>query len=462
MISRFLIITDELSIQKTITDFFNTKNYHLAIEKSGKSGLKRFLPFHFDIILIDLDLSDIKTESIIKDIRKQDPDVIIIVMTSEGSIQSVSELFKIGINHYILKPFAIEELFYSVNNLLINKKIQEENIKLKKNLTEIYHPAGLVGESKSMKEIYEKIIQVANHDVSVLIQGESGTGKEIVARTIHFSSHRNDKPFYAINCGAIPSELLESEMFGHKKGAFTGAINDRKGIFEEASGSTLFLDEINEMPLNLQPKLLRVLQEKKIKRIGDNKEIETDFRIIAASSRNLKHELDHNSFREDLFYRLNVITINIPPLRKRKDDIPLLIDHFIKKYKKLIKKESKGISKEALEKCLEYNWPGNIRELENFVQRTIVLARGKYILPEDIMFDARDDKTEPEGENVDKVDYKKAVKNALERIDRIYIQDALKKTNYNKIKAAKLLGISPRSLHYKIKNLFPDQLSKKY
>jgi len=456
MISRFLIITHDASLQKSLIEFFNNKNYDIQTACSGKDGLKLFIPGHYDLLLLDLDLPDTTPRQIIKKIRNQDQAVIIVAMTSAGTIQSVSDLFDLGINHYILKPFAMEELFFSINNLLINKNIQEENIKLKKNLSTLYKPAGLIGESKCMKEVYEQIIQVAHHDISVLIQGESGTGKEIVARSIHFSSSRKDKPFYAINCGAIPSELLESEMFGYKKGAFTGAIEDRKGLFEEASDSTLFLDEIGEIPLKLQPKLLRVLQEKKVKRVGDNREMDIDFRVITATSKNLKDEVDSKLFREDLFYRLNVITINIPPLKARRDDIPLLIDHFIKKYKSSIKKNIKGISKEALQQCIEYSWPGNVRELENFIQRAIVLTKKEYIQPEDIIFDIRQKKKDILFDDPGKINYKDALKKAADKVDRAYIQDALQKTDHNKLKTAKLLNISPRTLHYKIKELFQD------
>lgn len=457
---KLLIIDDEIEIVNPIKRFFQIKNFIVNSAQTGRDGLKKFRSERFDVILLDLNLPDLNGEDVVKVVRKIDKETIIVVITGYGSIQSAVNLFKLGINDYILKPFEIEELYLVIENLLHHKRIRDENIKLKKDLTEIYKPESLIGESKVMKEIYKMIIQVAPYDVNVLIQGESGTGKEMVARAIHFTSPRKNSPFYAINCGAIPSELLESEMFGYKKGAFTGAIQDRKGLFEEASQSTLFLDEINELPIQLQPKLLRVLQEKKIKRIGDNIEIEVDVRIIAASSKELKTEVANKKFREDLFYRLNVFTINLPPLRERKEDIPLLIDHFIKKYRDSIKKEIKGISKEALEKCMRYKWPGNVRELENVVQRAMVLATEKYIKPENILLDFELESEDIGYDIIEKMDYRTALKVYTEKIDKIYIQKALKEARYNKLKAAKILGISPRALYYKIEKLFPELLSR--
>ena len=452
-----LIIDDEISIVNTIKRFFQTKNFNITFAQLGGQGLKKFKSNKFDVVLLDLNLPDISGEEIAKEIRKIDKDIIIMVITAYGSIKSSVDLFKIGVNDYILKPFQVEELYFVIENFLKNKEIKDENVKLKKNLAEIYKPKNLVGESKSMKEIYNMIIQVAPVDVNVLIQGASGTGKEIVARTIHFFSSRKDKPFYAINCGAIPSELLESEMFGYRKGSFTGAIQDRKGLFEEASQSTLFLDEINEMPLMLQPKLLRVLQEKKIKRIGDNKEIDADVRIVAASSKDLKREVADKKFREDLFYRLNVFTINLDPLKERQEDIPLLINHFIQKYNKALKKEIKAVTKGALEKCIKYRWPGNIRELENIIQRAMVVATSIYIKSENIIFDHEDMIDESGDITINKMDYKTALKTYMDNIDKLYIQKALQETDYNKLKSAKILGISPRALHYKIKKFFPKK-----
>jgi len=354
MKKNLLIIDDEVPVVNSIKKFFSQK-YNVFTFRNGTSVLKNFKRGEYDIILLDLNLPDIMGDRIAHEIRKKDKDVIIIVITGHGSVQSAVNLFRIGINDYILKPFEFEELDFIIRSHLKHIETRRENIQLKRNLSEQYKPENLIGESKAMKDIHKQIIQVAEYDVSVLIQGESGTGKELVARTIHFSSSRSNKPFYAINCGAIPNELLESEFFGFRRGSFTGAISDKKGIFEEASGSSLFLDEINELPLTLQPKLLRVLQEQKIKRIGDNKEIDIDVRIISATSKILQNEVINKKFREDLFYRINVITINLPPLRERKEDIPLLISHFIKKYSNAIKKDIKGISRMALKKCMEYS-----------------------------------------------------------------------------------------------------------
>jgi len=462
---RILIIDDDLSILNSLERFLKERESNFVIEKAstGNSALEKLNKENFDVIILDLSLPDIRGEELANIIRKKDQNVIIIIVTAFGTVQSVINLFKIGISDYILKPFELEEVLFTIRKHLEAKRLKEENITLRKNLIEIYKPEALIGTSKVMKEVYEKIIQVAHYNVNVLIEGESGVGKEVVARSIHFLSARKDKPFYVINCGAIPTELLESELFGYRKGAFTGAIQDKKGIFEEASGSSLFLDEINELPLSLQPKLLRTLQEKTIRRIGDNKEIYVDFRLISASSKNLKKEVMENRFREDLFYRINVFLIKIPPLRERKEDIPLLINHFIEKYKKIIGKEIKGITEKAMKKCLNYDWYGNVRELENVVQRAIILAKKDYIDFDDIIIEKDYTREETFILNFDfeKLDYKKAVKLSLENIDKIYIKKALEKTNYNKKEAAKLLGISLRALHYKINKLFPELKKKK-
>ena len=462
---RILIIDDDLSILNSLERFLKERESNFVIEKAstGNSALEKLNKENFDVIILDLSLPDIRGEELANIIRKKDQNVIIIIVTAFGTVQSVINLFKIGISDYILKPFELEEVLFTIRKHLEAKRLKEENITLRKNLIEIYKPEALIGTSKVMKEVYEKIIQVAHYNVNVLIEGESGVGKEVVARSIHFLSARKYKPFYVINCGAIPAELLESELFGYRKGAFTGAIQDKKGIFEEASGSSLFLDEINELPLSLQPKLLRTLQEKTIRRIGDNKEIYVDFRLISASSKNLKKEVMENRFREDLFYRINVFLIKIPPLRERKEDIPLLINHFIEKYKKIIGKEIKGITEKAMKKCLNYDWYGNVRELENVAQRAIILAKKDYIDFDDIIIEKDYTKEETFILNFDfeKLDYKKAVKLSLENIDKIYIKKALEKTNYNKKEAAKLLGISLRALHYKINKLFPELKKKK-
>jgi len=453
---KLLIIDDEISIVNTIKRFFLAENFIVHSAQNGALGLRKIKSGAYDIILLDLNLPDISGEEVAQEIRRIDKEINIIIITAHGSIKSSVSLFKLGINDYILKPFEIEELYFIVTNLIKNAETKKENKRLKCNLVEVYKPKNLIGESKSMKEVFTKITQVAPVDVNVLIQGKSGTGKEIVAKTIHFYSSRKNKPFYAINCGAIPSELLENEMFGYMKGSFTGAMQDRIGIFEEASQSTLFLDEINELPLALQPKLLRALQERKIKRIGDNKEVEVDIRIIASSSKDLRKEVANQKFREELFYRLNVFTINLEPLHKRLEDIPLLIDHFIKKYNKELKKEIKTITKEALDKCIRYKWPGNIRELENIIQRAMVLATDKYIKPENILFDHHDDFNTLDNISTEEMDYKTALKEMTAKVDKIYIQKALEEAKHNKLKAAGLLGISPRALHYKIKQLFPE------
>ncbi len=453
--NKILIIDDDPSVNRVMQIFFKMKNFIAETAKNGDEGLKLLKKDNFDIVFLDLNLPDINGEEVARRIREFDKNIIIVVITGYASVKSVIKLFKIGINDYIQKPFQIDEIDFLVEKMLKNKQIEEENIKLKKNLSDIYKPENIIGKSKAIEEVHKLIIQVSQYDVNVLIQGESGTGKEMVARAIHFSSLRKDKPFYAINCGAIPSELIESELFGYRKGAFTGAVTDRKGLFEDANGSTLFLDEINELPLHLQPKLLRVLQEKSVKRIGDNKELSVDVRIISASSLDLKNEVAKKKFREDLYYRLNVFNITLPPLRERKSDIPLLIDHFIKKYSKSIKKGIKGITSDAIKKCMNYDWNGNVRELENAVQRAMVIAKGEYLKAHDFILEVLSirDKDDDRGIDVDKMDYKNALQYYTDKIDKIYINKAMKEAKYNKKEAAKILGISERTLYYKLSRM---------
>ena len=451
---RILIIDDDREIINPVMKYLKNKNYKVVSASTGKEGIRKFEILDIDIILLDLNLPDINGIEVAKEIRKINKEVIIIVITAYGSVESAVQLFKLGINDYILKPFQLEELYFIIDRLIKNKETAEENILLKKEIHHIYKPENLIGESKKMQEVYKQIIKIAQYDVNVLIEGESGTGKEMVAKAIHFSSFRKEKPFYPINCGAIPKELLESELFGYKKGAFTGALTDRKGLFEEADGSTVFLDEINEMPLELQPKLLRVLQEKKIKRIGENREKTIDIRIICASSKNIYEEVKRENFRKDLFYRINVLNIKLPPLRERKEDIPLLINHFIIKYNKIIKKDIKGIKKNALRKCMSYSWPGNVRELENVIQRAMVLTSSDYIDENNIILDYENKLENIPSDIVNNMSYKEALKKYTMLIDKIYIKKALELSNYNKIEAARILGISVRTLHYKLKNLY--------
>ncbi len=361
---RVLIIEDEKIMRITLEDFLKSKNYDVYTSENGLNGIDIFKREEIDCVITDVRLPDIDGLSILKEVKSIKPDVPVIIITAFGTIQMAVSAMKLGAFDYITKPFSLDEFIIVLDRAIELKKIKEENIDLKRKFDNIISKHYLIGESRQIKEIYEISNRIADLDSSVLITGETGTGKELVANIIHYGGKRKDKPFVKINCSAIPGELIESELFGYERGAFTGAVSKKIGKFEFADGGTLFLDEIGDFPLHLQPKLLRVLQDKVIERIGGNKSIQVDVRIIAATNKNLLEEVKKGNFREDLYYRLSVIPINIAPLRERKDDIPYLVEHFIKKYNSRFGKEI-IISKEVISKLMDYDFPGNVRELEN-------------------------------------------------------------------------------------------------
>jgi DNA-binding NtrC family response regulator len=386
------------------------------------------------------------------------PETLCVILTGYGTIQSSVEAIKKGAFDYITKPVSADELLLVVEKALKFKSLEEENIRLKKELRRKNRFDNIVGTSPAIQKIYELIEKVADTDSTVLISGASGTGKELIARAIHYNSSRADKPLVVINCGAIPEELLESELFGHKKGAFTGAYKSRIGRFEMANGGTIFLDEIGEMSPALQVKLLRVLQEQKFERVGDTKTIHVDVRIIAATNKNLTTAINKGAFREDLYYRLNVIPIKVPPLKQRKSDIPLLIDHFLKLFQKGRKKKIKGFSTKSMDAIMAFEWPGNVRELENVVKRLTILCDNTNVeledLPEHILENVKSVRSSDEPILEDGITFEKAVKDYEKRL----ILEALEKSNWVKTKAAKLLNINRTTLVEKIKKQNLDEV----
>jgi DNA-binding NtrC family response regulator len=379
------------------------------------------------------------------------PKAICIILTGHGTIKSSVEAIKKGAFDYITKPITADELLVVIEKALKFRNLEEENIRLKKELQQTYGYDNLVGTSNAIKNIYELIEKVADTDGTVLISGASGTGKELIARAIHYNSSRSDRPLVVINCGAIPEELLESELFGHEKGAFTGAYKSRIGRFEMANGGTIFLDEIGEMSPALQVKLLRVLQEKKFERVGGTKTIHVDVRIIAATNKNLTTAINKGKFREDLYYRLNVIPMKVPPLKQRKSDIPLLTDHFLKKFQKGAKKKITGFSPEVTDAMLKYDWPGNVRELENVIKRLTILCDDEIVtvddLPEHIPHKGRGDRVVEE----DFLEKGETLHDAVEDYEKRLILGALERSDWVKTKAAKLLNINRTTLVEKIK-----------
>lgn len=383
--TRILVIEDDDGVRETLIALLEDAGYEVEAAADGPPAIALAKQSLFHLYMIDLRLPSISGIEIMAKIKKINADAVCIVLTAYATIELSVQAMRAGAFDFISKPFQIDVVLNLVKNAIEFNRLKLENLSLKKMVRDKYRFENMVGSSPEMNRVYELIERVADSDSTILIQGESGTGKEIVAKTIHFNSTRRDKPLIPINCGAIPEGLLESELFGHEKGAFTGATSSRTGRFEMAHGGTLFLDEIGELPLSLQVKLLRVLQERTFERVGGVKSIQIDVRIVAATNQDLEKAIEEKRFREDLYYRLNVIPINIPPLRKRKDDIPLLVDHFIEKFNRKKNKKVKGITTEAIALLLKYYWPGNIRELENLVERMMVLMNNEdMITTEDV------------------------------------------------------------------------------
>lgn len=455
---KILVVDDEENIRTIIKRAFQKEGFTVMTASSGNEALKELEKSPFDLVITDLKMPDGDGISLLKKIHSLSPDTIVMVITAYASTESAVEAMKAGAIDYIVKPINIEELRIIVKNALEKKILHEENLRLKKELCEKYAFHNLIGKSKKIREIFSLIERIAPTNSTVLITGESGTGKELVAKAIHYSSLRKGQPFVSINCGALPESLLESELFGHLKGSFTGAYTDKKGLFETAHKGTILLDEISEMSLWMQVKLLRVLQEKKIRRVGGTEEKEVDVRIIASTNVDLSERIREGKFREDLFYRLNVIRINLPPLRERKEDIPLLVEHFIKIYNQKTGKNIKGIREDALKILEAYYWPGNVRELENCIERAVVFETSDLIAPESIdepiklaVFSNRFPLPSVPSpviteEGLDLESY-------IDLIRKKIIEQALAISNNEFLKASKLLKTSYRSFRYYVKKL---------
>ena len=382
--NRLLVIDDDENIRELLGAFFEEKKLDVAMAEDGQVGLELIKQEKFDIILLDLVMPRVDGMDVLRELAELKNRTPVIVTTAFASVQSAVEAVKLGAFDYITKPFDLEELLIVIERALDVLKLQKENVMLRRQLKRKYDFSMLKGTAPSMQKVYEMIEKIADTDTTVLIEGASGTGKEVIAKTIHFNSARVSGPFVPVNCAAIPKDLLESEMFGHEKGAFTGAINSRAGRFELASGGTIFLDEIGELHPSLQVKLLRVLQEREFERVGGTKTIKVDVRILAATNRDLESATKEGSFREDLFYRLSVIPLHVPPLRDRREDIPLLTDLFMGNFCKKRRKEKLKIQPAAMERVMQYSWPGNVRELENLIERLVILDDKGYVTLEDL------------------------------------------------------------------------------
>jgi len=442
--ARILVIDDDKAILDACSQVLAKEKYNIKLAENGEDGLVLFRREIFDLVILDLKLPGIDGMEVLKRIKEESYETPVITITGYASIESAVEAMKLGAFDYLVKPFGAEELRVITRKALANRKLVLENIYLRKELEAKKEFDLVVGNSQAMQKVLELVRRVSSTDSTVLITGESGTGKELIAKEIHHLSPRRDHPFVVVDCGALVETLFESELFGHVKGSFTGALTTKHGKFEIADGGTIFLDEISNISLNIQAKLLRVIQEREVTRIGSSKVIKVDVRIIAATNKDLAECVKEGTFREDLFYRLNVVPINIPPLRERKEDIPLLVNHFLRKYSKKAKKEITHISKEAMEALMEYDWPGNVRELENTIERAVVLTKNNKIELEDIIYPGI--AAETSLFNLSSGKYK-----SLREIEKEYINRILKTFHGNKTKAAKILGIDRKTLRAKIK-----------
>lgn len=454
---QILVVDDELSMREFLEVMLSREGYKVSCAENGKTAISLINKKHFDLLLCDIRLGDISGLDVLRAAKKKSQHTVVIMISAYSSAETAVEAMNDGAYDYVPKPFDNEELKQTIKNSLDIKTIEHEKEILDSELKKNLHFGMIVGNSPRMLHIYDMVRQVAKTKTNILISGESGTGKELIARAIHEQSNRRDGHFVAINCGGIPETLIESELFGHKKGSFTGATQDNKGLFKIADKGTVFLDEIGEFSLSIQVKLLRVIQEKAFKEVGGNEDISVDIRIISATNKNLEEEVIAGNFREDLFYRLNVIEIKMPPLRERKNDLRALAQHFLEKYSKEIGKEITKISSYAIDLLQKYDFPGNIRELENLLERSVALSNTNIILPESLAISIHKRRwiegIKDKRFDLDEVSRGVSLDAILEKIERAYIEKALDCSDGNKNKAASLLGINLRSLRYRFEKL---------
>jgi DNA-binding NtrC family response regulator len=439
---RILIVEDEDLMRELLTKILANEQYRIFQASSGEEALRLLQDQTFDLVLTDLRLKGMNGLQLLSEVRAFDPEIVVIVMTAYASVETAVEAMRKGAYDYITKPFINEEIRVMLRRALNQRHLSRENRHLKRELRERYRFENIVGTSEAMERVYRLIEKVSAISSNVLIFGETGTGKELVARAIHYNSERSDRPFVAVNCGALTESLLESELFGHVKGAFTGAIANQEGFFRKADRGTLFLDELSEISHGLQIKLLRAIQEREVIPVGGREPVKFDVRLIAATNKNLEDEVKKGTFREDLFYRVNVITIPLPPLQDRKEDVPLLVNHFLQKYTQRLGKPSVKISREAMQVLVNYDWPGNVRELENMIERAVALCDEDIIettdLPEKL--------TQVKIAIRDLDEYEMS----LDALEEQHIKKVLQQVAGDKVKASQILGINLSTLYRKL------------
>jgi DNA-binding NtrC family response regulator len=434
---RILIVDDEAAMRESLKDWLMEDGYEVNSAESGEVALKMAADKNWDIVLLDLKMPGMDGIETLEKIKEINPDAEILMMTAYATVDTAVQAMKEGAFDYLVKPFDPDEVEIQIKKIVEHKDLVVQNILLRKKLEEKYHYDEIIGKSDAMQEVFELIDRVAPTDSTVLITGESGTGKELIAQAIHGNSTRCYMPFIAVSCGALPDTLLESELFGYERGAFSGAEHRKRGRFEMADKGTLFLDEIGDISLKTQVDLLRILQQKEFSRLGGEEVIKVDVRILAATNRDLKAAIREKRFREDLFYRLNVISIHVPPLRQRKEDIPLLATAFVQKYCLEMNKEEVKIAPSALKLLMDYDWPGNVRELENIIERALVIGQGQRIEADDLPFSRRDGAPDE-------------LPKSLKKMESVHIRRILHETSWNISKAARELDIDRQTLYNKI------------
>jgi len=438
--TNIMIVDDEEIIRESFLHWFEKLGHRVEAAASGAEALEKLEKSPFEVLFVDIKMPGMDGIELLGKVKEEYPETIVVIITAYGSIETAVKAMKMGATDYLLKPFKPEQLSLVLEKIAHQRKLISEYEYVKGRLDQITRFDNIIGQSPPMQKVFDLIPEVAQSESSVLLIGETGTGKELVAKAIHAKSNRSHLPFIAINCGAIPDTLLESELFGHQKGAFTGATHPRKGFIEVVSGGTLFLDEIGEISPKMQIDLLRVLEEKKITRVGDRQPVDVDFRLISATRRDLEKEVTEGVFREDFFYRINVITIHIPPLKKRKGDIPLLVQHFLQKYSHETIKQVDHVSRDTIELLKSYDWPGNVRELENAVERAVVLSKSRTLGKEDFAFL----RTDPSPISKPR---------SLREMEKTYVQQILEDSDWNITHASKILDINRVTLHKMIKRL---------